>query len=191
MNDELNPEQQTQRWYDRHKTVSKSVKLLETFPLEIQAIIADGIVMLAERECQAHELLANLRSLGPEKVLGIYKSKNRRRSYDRNSTVHEAMNYLYILSEENRLFIANQVIELVNFIYDYLKSCRQYKLDARTDDVAELTKTYIESGAADAQQLLEQLQQRFSTSITEAITKGEELFNGEAGMKIRDERSRD
>lgn len=178
-----------QRWYDKHKTVSKSVKLLETFPADIQDIIAEGIVRLAIRECHANELMADLRSLGPEKVLGIFKSKNKRRSYDVNSTVHNAMNYLFILSEENRLFIAGQVIEIVNFIYDYLKDCQKFKAPANPEEVAQITHAYIETGPEEAKKLLASIHERFNTKLNQKLIGNEEwLTEDQKGMKIREER---
>lgn len=177
------------RWYDRHKTVSRSVKLIETFPEEIQVIIAQGIISLAERECQARELMSNLRSLGPDKVLGIFKSKNRRRSYDQSGPVHQAMNYLFILSEENRLFVASQVIEIVNYIYEYLKSCKRYEIDANHEDVVELTQTYIDSGAEEAKQLLVNIQEKFSHRLAQGnFLAGEDLLEDRDGMRIREEK---
>ncbi|HEY9685483.1 MAG TPA: hypothetical protein V6C52_00760 [Coleofasciculaceae cyanobacterium] len=177
-----------QRWYDKHQTVSKSVKLLETFPEEIQVIISEGIVRLAIRECQANELMDNLRSLGPEKVLGIFKSKNKRRSYDNNSTVHQAMNYLYIMTDENRLFIAGQVIEIVNFIYEYLKECKKFKMSAQLEDVSSITQAYIESGSDEARRLLAGIQQRFTSKVSErSVGNDEFLSEDQKGLKIRED----
>jgi hypothetical protein len=177
-----------QRWYDKHKTVSKSVKLLETFPEEIQVIISEGIVRLATRECQAGELMDNLRSLGPEKVLGIFKSKNKRRSYDNNSSVHQAMNYLYIMTDENRLLIAGQVIEIVNFIYDYLKECKEFKMSAQLEDVSSITQSYIESGSDEARRMLAGIRQRFTSNVSQRVVGNDEfLSEDKKGMKIREE----
>lgn len=152
------PEPKRQRWYDLDHTVSKSITLLETFPEAIQQAICDAIIRLAERYCQADELMSNLRSLGPDKVLGIFKSKNKRRSYDSNITVHQAMNYLYILSPEDRQLIANQVIALVNCIYGYLKSCKHHAVDADLQHVQRLITAFIAEGITGVSQLMQEIE---------------------------------
>jgi hypothetical protein len=167
----------------------KSVELLETFPGEIQAVIAEGIIRLAERECQANEALSNLRSLGPDKVLGIFKSKNRRRGYDKNNPMHQAMNYLFILSDQNRVFIANQVIELVNFIYEYLKICRMYQVSARLEEVSELIRLYLEAGTVEAHQMLEDIRKRLQLlGAAKTEIPGENIAQNVQGLKVQEDR---
>ena len=178
------------RWYDQHSTISKSIRLMETFPPEIQDILAEGIIRLAARECQAKEMMVNLRSLGPEKVLGIFKSKNKRRAYDKNLSIHQAMNYLFILSEENRLFIAHQVIDIVNFIYGYLQDCKSYQTVSSVDDIAQLTNVYIDAGAQEAQQLFEKIHERLNDNITRVVLQHDEMvIEGSAGLRVREESS--
>ncbi len=181
--------QQGKRWYEQHKTVLKSVELLETFPEEIQVVIAEGIIRLAERECQANEALSNLRSLGPDKVLGIFKSKNRRRTYDKTNPVHQAMNYLFILSEQNRVFIANQVIELVNLIYEYLKICQMYQVSAQLEEVSEMVRLYMEGGTVEAYQMLEASRKRLQLlGPAKVEIPGENIAQNVQGLKVQEDR---
>ncbi len=131
------------RWYDKQQTVSKSVKLLETFPVEYQEVLGDTIIRLAEKHCQVDELLANLRALGPDKVLSIFKAKSKSRGYDQNDTVHKAMNYIYVLPDEGRIFIATQVIEVVGHVYEYLMICRETSQAPATEIVQSLTNSFV------------------------------------------------
>ena len=54
--------------------------------------------------------------------MGLHKSKNRRREYDDNGTMHKMMNYLYILGNDNQDYMAKKVLELVHYIQDYLNA---------------------------------------------------------------------
>ena len=38
------------RWYDKDPSLSRSIDILESFPPEMQAIVAEGVIVLAERE---------------------------------------------------------------------------------------------------------------------------------------------
>ncbi len=172
-----------QRWYDKHKSLGKCIELLESFPPEIQSIIAEGIITLSERECQAHEILQSLKSMGAEKILGMYKSKNKRRSYDNDPTLHRAMTYLYVLSEENQLFMASQIMDLLNYIYDYLKTCKAFEADPTVEEVASVTRTFVDSGSSEAKQFLEQVRTEFKTKLTSAIL----IEQQHQGMRVREE----
>jgi len=83
------------RFYDQEPSVSQAVELLLVLPQEMQSIIADGISLIAEQEFRANELMKELKSLGTEKVLAVYKSKQKKRAYDKNHAVHRAINYLW------------------------------------------------------------------------------------------------
>lgn len=132
-----------QRWYDKQQTVSKSVRLLETFPMEYQEVLGDTMIRLAEKHCQVGELLENLRKLGPEKVLSLFKAKSKGRGYDQNETVHKAMNYLYVLPEKERIFIATQVIEVVGYLFEYFSICRETGQPTSRDVVQGLSTAFV------------------------------------------------
>lgn len=179
------------RWYDQDPTLSKSVHLIGTFPNEIQGIVAEAIMRLAERECNIKELLENLRSLGPDKVLGMYKSKNKRRKYDGNGTVHQALNYMFILSDSNRLFMAGKIIEIVNHIYDYLRICKTFRRLPDPGDIQAVVNAYLELGGVHATRLLHTIAQNLKEEVALApIAEDEALAVAEdtQGMKIREDR---
>jgi hypothetical protein len=99
--------------------------------------------------------------MGTDKVLGLYKSKNRRREYDQNEVLHKAMNYMYILSEGNQDYMADHILKMVQFIQMYLSTCRTFKQDPTTEDITELTQKYVENGSAEAENFLNELRDQF------------------------------
>jgi len=115
-----NPFSPDRRWYDQRPQVSNTINLMVSFPPEIQTIIGEGIVYLADKEFLANEQMHALKSLGSEKTLGLYRSKSKKRDYDNNPLLHKIINYLYVLSEKNQDFMAKQVMELV--IQDYFNT---------------------------------------------------------------------
>lgn len=149
------------RFYDRDASVSKAVQLLLLLPFEMQSIIAEGVAWLAEQEFRANELIRELKSLGTEKVLALYKSKQRKRDYDKNPAVHKAINYLLVLSEENRIWIAQHLIGLIGCLQDYLKACRIHAATPSREAVDSLTSVYIDSGPAKVKAYLKTLEAEF------------------------------
>lgn len=167
-----NPPQQ--RWYEKQQTVSQSVKLLETFPAEYQDILGETVIGLAEKHCQVHELLENLRQLGPDKVLSLFKAKSKRRGNDQNETVHKALNCLYVLSDDQRLFIATKVIKVVGHFFEYFSICRETSQPARREILQTLSIAFIQEKLEDTADHLSQ----FYPSMT--------LPNGPTLKSIRD-----
>jgi len=148
-----------QRWHDQQPTVARSVKLLEIFPPDCQILLGETIITLAEKHCKAKELMANLRSLGPEKVLSIFKSKGKRRPYDQLPTVHQALNYMFILPDNERLYIAGHVIVLVDHMVAYFKYSMEHGSPVYLSTVAALTNSYAQGQFKDLNSFLAQLQQ--------------------------------
>lgn len=149
------------RWYDSRPKISKASRLLFIFPYEIQSIISEATLYLASRELKEDERMRSIRSLGSEKILGLHKSKNRRREYDENPLLHQAMNYLYVLSEEKREFMAEHILKMIQYIQHYLETCNLIGAEPQMTEVAMITKTYINSGEEAAELFLKKLRYEF------------------------------
>jgi hypothetical protein len=149
------------RWYDSTPELKQSVGLLESFPDEIRMVVATGLVELAERKFQADKLMSSRKSLGPDKVLGIYKSKNKRRALDREPACHQTLNYFYALSDENRLRLAKLARELATYIYRYTRACRDWEQAFLVEDVAHLARHFVDMGDEEAQRFLHALEKQF------------------------------
>jgi hypothetical protein len=150
-----------QRWYERQPRLSQSVKVLQMMPDAIKSILADAIMLIATREFGKEEPLNVIRSLGSEKIMGLHKSKNKRREYDQNELLHKAMNYLYILSEEKQDFMAEHALKMLHYIQDYLAACQEFQVDSSIEEVAALAKTYVEQGSVEVEIFLRKLRKEF------------------------------
>lgn len=189
------------RWYDQQQTVSRSVTLMESFPSEFQVILGESIIEIAENQCHVDELMAQLRTLGPEKVLNLFKSKSKRRSYDDKQSVHQAMNYMYILPDGDRIFIANHIIALVDYFYEYFKLCREEMVQPSTNIARQVSKAYLQGDLTDPNIFLTIVRQQIQTSthysfeyssrpgtVAASATYEEKLDSSQQGMKIRKEK---
>lgn len=153
------------RFYEGNPTVKLAVDSLFLFPDEIQRIIAKGFSTIAERDCNALELLKEFRMLGSDRVLALYKSKRKQRKYDNNPTVHGAMNYLLVMNEKSRVFLATKVIELVGFMQDYLKICKSHSYSPQIQTVEKISDVYIEHGPDAAHAFIVRLDEEFKLRL--------------------------
>jgi len=149
------------RWYDRHTRLAQGVKLLILMPDEVKTIISEAMIALANREFDNLERENTIRTLGSEKVMGLHKSKNRRREYDVNETLHKAMNYLYMLSDEGQDFMSDHILNMVKYIHQYFGTCKEFQVNSEPETVAKVTDTYVNSGAPGVEKFLQQLREEF------------------------------
>ena len=157
----MSAQQTHKRWYDRQPRLAQGVRMLFLFPSEVKSIVSEATVLIANREFQDTEELQSFRTLGTDKILGLHKSKNKRREYDQNELLHKAMNYLYILSNENQDFMAEHILKMVQYIQDYLSACKAFQTEPSVEEVAQVTAAYVEGGAPEAEALLAKLREEF------------------------------
>lgn len=145
--------------------MSEAVNVTRQLPRDMQGIIATGLSMVAIRDHQADHKIGNLKSIGTDKVLPLYKSKNKRRDYDQVSEFHMAMNYLQILEEPERRDVSGKMIELVEFARDYLEKCRYTAILPEKRKVERIRDIYLGLEREKARQYLETIRQEFLTSL--------------------------
>lgn len=131
------------RWYETERDVALSVEMIVGFPTIYKALMGSTLSRLADKHCQASQLLQNPRTLPPEKVLNLFKAKNKARSYDKIESVHHAMNCLYVLPEAERNLVATQVITVVGHLMEYISICQS--TNQPVDDVImqEITDSFV------------------------------------------------
>ncbi|WP_303673482.1 hypothetical protein [Vampirovibrio chlorellavorus] len=112
------------RWYEAEEEVALSVEMIVGFPASHKTLMGSILSRLADKHCQASHLLQNPRTLPPEKVLSLFKAKNKARSYDKIESVHHAMNCLFVLPEAERSRVATEVITVVDHIMEYFAICQ-------------------------------------------------------------------
>ena len=137
---------QKQRWYDQKQQVATAIEMLLTLPEELQTIICRSVVLLANREFKAEEQLHNLKSLGTDKVLALFKSKNKKRHYDQNQTAHVALNYMGFLSEDNQQFMVVSITDMMGLVREYLQLCKTTEQSPEHVHIGALTDGYVTQG---------------------------------------------
>lgn len=156
------------RWYDKRPTVARSVETLEQFPSEIQTVIADGVAQIAEDEFNVGETMNMFRSLGREKIMALYKSKNKARSYDKNPSFHKIMNYMTILPETHQDCMATHILCLSDHTANYLQLCQKLRTPPEVRTLQKLRDAYVTFGNERAHRFIQETQ----VTLNEAIQSG-------------------
>ncbi len=159
------------RWYDQDKSVSTAINLTLGMPDEILNVISQGVIILAENEFKAKELLQNFKSLGTDKILALYRSKEKKRTYDKDPTVHKMVNYLYVMSPENQHFMAQHIIIIIKHVQHYLQLCAESEIAPQRKELEGITQAYAISGDEAAKEMLTSIRQEFLKSVESRASK--------------------
>ncbi len=116
------------RWYDTIPELSKSIKILERMPQNLKDAVCRPIANMTSLKELAAESDTNLKRLGSHKVMGLLKSKSKRRWYDQTPIVHKAFCFLYIMSQEQRYQVAIRMIACIHSLENYLSYCKDNHL---------------------------------------------------------------
>lgn len=171
-----------QRFYDKEPVVSRAVELIFQFPEPIQEIVALGLSQIANREFRAHELVHNVKSMGSENVLAMFKSKRRRRTYDANQIVHQAMIHLFVLPMDKRVFVSEKVVELVGYVEELIQHTSRNPATVDLKSVSQIVEIYVHFGPDESRQFLDAVRAQFLHSLgVDKVMLAEE----ETGLRLR------
>lgn len=111
-----------QRWYDVDAVLSEMIQTLEMLSSQSQSLFGLLLERFSDRVIQVrgHEFYAQLDS---RKMLGLAKSKQMRRWYDQETSLHKGFNKLYSLSDADKALIARELYTPIRLVRRYEEQC--------------------------------------------------------------------
>ena len=146
------------RFYDQDPVVAQAVRLLMVLPNEVQTLTAECLTKIAESDYQLGKSLQDTRTLGSDKIMALYKSKEKKRSYDSSPAMHRAMNYLMLMPIENRRILSHRIVGLVGHLQEYLRSCKKFCMIATYQQMGEVAVAYMHRGSTEANHLIQAME---------------------------------
>jgi hypothetical protein len=143
-----------QRWYDHSDELAQSIQFLLSCPQGLQTMLAERLSELIRQSRLSPVSAETLRTLTPEKVMGLFKAKKKLRDYDQNNRLHQAMNDLYVLPDDLQEEMGKQVLALFGHVRNYLDMCRLYQIPPQMSHLDMLTSAYVNQGEDAAQSFL-------------------------------------
>ena len=132
------------RWYDRSPQVSQAVRTLEKSHSDFQKAIAEVINELSDLRSLTHQNEGGLKKIGSQKILGLMKSKAKRRWYDENPQMHKAINTMYVMSEEEREEIALKVLVSLGGLNSYKNRCTESETPPSYREMLAIVKSVFQ-----------------------------------------------
>lgn len=121
----LQPKAGFTRWYDVKPELSQAVRMLEKVPAVYQHQICLVIIEQVENALLDKKFDGSLKKHGSDKILGLFKSKSKRRWYDDDPVVHKAFNYMYLMDDKARYEAAMKIIISLNVLKQVLSGISQ------------------------------------------------------------------
>lgn len=153
--------QHTRRWYDNQPAIKDLSETLSGMPDELKTLMGDALLWYMVRESKVNTKGKPYTSVGSVKIIGLHQSKKKRRQYDQNQKLHEAMSAFYLLSPPDQDAITSAMWELVGCVQSYYATCFLAKEASNLELVRTITKTYASKGSSEAQLIVQQVVQKF------------------------------
>lgn len=102
------------RWYDKDPKMIEVLKYVQKLTREEQDELAVTLIQLVNMLRQSRNEDEIPISIGKTRVLGLYKSSNKRRWYDKKSTLRSAMNIFSTLPQEDCSMILDGFAEIMS-----------------------------------------------------------------------------
>ena len=126
------------RWYDQDPLLSRAFAAMQQLPLDVLLIMAKLLLTTEEGVKLDQKRSSQLRSLGVDRTVGLIKSKQRNRWYDKDPLVHRAVNFIYVCNPSMRHILAEQLNSLINAYDLYLDTCQSKGKSVDLRDVENL-----------------------------------------------------
>lgn len=138
-----------QRWYDMDICLSEFVRTLEGLSEDSQTVFA-FLLMSFSDDVVRRKGRAFFRELEWQKLIGIYKSKNGRRWYDKQGILHTAFNKLYSLNDMDKASVAKMLHIPSRIVQRYETYCQQHQAPTDIEMVYSILETSFKDGPEEA-----------------------------------------
>ena len=153
------------RWYDSRPPVKNSLGLIVQFPPVLQKPIAEGMIELANNRFKAEKNLKNLKNLGKEQVMALYKTNKKQRKLDQCQYLFLLCRYMLILPQEKGDDLSEKMICLMRLVGRYIKHCQQHDKQTDVSVAKELIKVFTFRNEQAAMTVLTELEHSSDTRL--------------------------
>jgi hypothetical protein len=113
------------RWYDPMPELAHAAEWLQLLPKGQQRLMATLILERVDLRAMAYPNEARLKNLGTERILGLMRTKYKRRWYDKDPLVHRAFICLLLVHDHYRKDFGRRMCHALQTIQDFSDNCLQ------------------------------------------------------------------
>lgn len=130
-------------WYDRTESLARSIVLLEKLSQPVLGVFCEAFQQMSLVERQINIQRLEVKSVGSDKLLGLYNSNRKRRYYDKNPALCRIIKHYALLSEKSQDFMVAQISQSVVLLEQYLRQFTTVKEGATPEHIADLSREHL------------------------------------------------
>jgi hypothetical protein len=142
------------RWYDKYPNIKKAFDDLKYMPSATQNLFGQIVMQFYEYNEQKRMSDRQNLSVGADKALALWKTREKRRTEDKVPLLYRAMMTLYLMEDPLRSTLAFRIADGLNAISLYARLCKKKYRVEDDDEKKELFKKAAESGEEAARNYL-------------------------------------
>jgi hypothetical protein len=143
-----------QRWYDKYPNIKKAFDDLKYMPSTTQTLFGQVVMQFYEFQQQKKLTDRQNLSVGADKALALWKTREKRRAEDKVALLYKAMMTVYLMEDPLRSTLAFRIADGLNALSLYGRLCKKKYRAEDDEDRKELFKTAAESGEEAARDYL-------------------------------------
>lgn len=143
-----------QRWYDKYPNIKKAFDELKYMPTPTQNLFGQIVMQFYEFHEQKRMSDRQNLSVGADKALALWKTREKRRATDNVPLLYRAMMTLYLMEDPLRSTLAFRIADGLNAVSLYARLCKKKYRVEDDEEKKDLFKTAAESGEAAAKEYL-------------------------------------
>ena len=135
------------RWYDIDEHLRETVETMERMTNDSQYLFGYLLCFLGEEVVKAQGKKEALKELDWDKLMGLVKSKRKRRWYDQDPVMHKAFNILYALNDQDKILVGDELYLPVRLVRRYERRCEDSSQRCDIDTICDIVETFFTEGA--------------------------------------------
>ena len=139
-------EKKATRWHDDRGDLTEAVNSLEQIPPEMLHLIAEAVTEKGQHDFEVEALLKSVKSMGSKKVMALYASKKKRRSYDQDPKTHELVNTFFVLEPRNQDRLARDMLDFTDHVIEYVATCEALDEEPDPRQLQRIRQIFVAHG---------------------------------------------
>ncbi|MBY0404680.1 MAG: hypothetical protein K2X66_12325 [Cyanobacteria bacterium] len=138
------------RWYDQSPGIYIGMNGLCELPPDYSHVLGQIIIILAKQFKDRQKSPNGLISLGTDRIMGLMKSRKKRRKEDSDVVLYKAFTDLYLLEDKHRNVLAQRISITVVVVGEYVGFCKRKDREENKQECMTLIRESLEKGLREA-----------------------------------------
>lgn len=139
------------RWYDTAPHIRHAFESFRVMPSDYRQHFVELLDTVTSKMKADNKKYGDIKSMGSDRTTGWIKAREKKRVDDRDPVLHRALVNLFLLSDEQRSFLATRISISVSCMDLYQEACRRQGKMEKLNELMQIINAVIAKGLSAAQ----------------------------------------